>query len=90
MKEKIKPIAILYLPENFRFGADDSIENCVNLMKELNGWGESIKPDYELTKYLWFVFTNPVLITPIIEVKNTSRLSKSEYKRLIERIKQLN
>jgi len=91
METTVKPIVVIYLPENFNIG-NNSGSAATELMTILNnnyGWEKESK--YAVNNYwkdyLWFVFNDYELSIPRFEVfypKDFTEIQFNELKDLVE------
>lgn len=88
--DNIKPIVIIYLPENFSINSNE-LSAPTELMRILNGnFGESdpkIKYNDYWKDYLWFCFYDHEVNSPQFKVfypKDFTEIQYEELKKLIE------
>lgn len=85
MSNEVKPIVVIYLPENFSIGLSGNAP--MELMKSLNGnFGHKdeanvIYTDY-FKDYYWFAFYKPEIQAPEFEVFYPKDFTEIDYKSL--------
>ena len=83
----MKPIVLMYVPNDFYVGKGGSKMSDAELMRIFNGWEQNSSPAPEFLDYLWLIFTNSEIIVPEIQVfhpKDFTDIQDNELKNLVE------
>jgi hypothetical protein len=89
MSAEVKPIVVIYVPDDFSFSEGGMIIKPLDLMKELNGWGDAsrrISDSYE--GYCWWCFFKQGITEPEFKVFYPKDFTDADYKSLETLIQQ--